>query len=238
MTFSFFLMKFLKAMSKIELIKEALKQNPFFCYLKEEHLEKLALIGEVLDYKKGESIFFEGKEANSTYLIIDGIVKIYKIGENGKEQIIHIFGKGELFAEIALIENQTYPASAEALTFTKLVAFRREKLKELFRNDPEIMTSILGICIFRLQKLISFIESIRLRDARKRVLYFLWELSENGKINPIKLGFKKHQIALLLGITPETFSRVLKGLKEEGIITEATGKKVLLNLDKLKEELV
>jgi len=224
-------------MSKIELVKEALKNNPFFCYLKEEHLGKLALIGEILDYKKGESIFFEGEEAHFTYLIIDGIVKIYKIGENGKEQIIHIFGKGEIFAEIALMENQTYPASAEALTFTKLVVFRREKLKELFRNHPEIMTSILGLCILRLQNLLSFIESIRLRDARKRVLYFLWELSESGKINPIRLGLKKHQIALLLGITPETFSRVLKDLKEEGILSESSGKKFLLNSKKLKEEL-
>jgi len=225
-------------MSKIGFIKEALKNNLFFGHLKEEHLEELALIGEVLDYRKGESIFWEGEKAHSAYLIADGIVKIYKIREDGKEQIIHIFGKGELFAEIALAENQTYPASAEALTPTKLVVFRRERLMELFRNQPEIMASILGVCVLRLQNLLSFIENIKLRDARKRVLYFLWELSEKGKANSVKLNFKKHQLALLLGITPETFSRVFKGLKEEGILSESTGKRVLLNLKKLKDELV
>jgi len=224
--------------SKNELIQEALKSNLFFGYLEEEYLEKLALIGEMCRYEKGATIFLEGEKAHTAYLIADGVVKIYKIGENGKEQIVHIFGKGEFFAEIALLENQTYPASAEALAPTKLVAFRRERLMELFRNHPEIMMGVLGVCVLRLQNFLSFIENIKLRDARKRVLYFLWELSEKGKTNSVRLSLKKHQLALLLGITPETFSRVLKGLKEEGILSESTGKGVLLNLKKLKDELV
>ncbi len=215
-----------------------LKKCVFFNSLSDEYIHSLSKITKVKEYRKREIIFREKDPADSVFIVFEGIVKIFKISEDGKEHIIHIFGEGEMFAEIALAQNQVYPAWAEALTNAKLGVINRKDLLNLIKEDPSLALSIIGICTIRLKNLVSLIENIRMRDARKRVLCFLWELTNNGKKDEIVLPINKSHISLLLGITPETFSRVLKNLKNENIVLKSIGnRKLKLNLEKVKSEI-
>lgn len=217
-------------------VLEALRLNTFFGSLNENYRKLLSTIATLKVVKKGETIFREGELATSLFLIIDGIVKIFKISEDGKEHTIHIFGSGEVFAEVALAENQTYPAWAVALTDVRLAIFERTKLLKLLKENPELSLSMVGVCVVRLKNLVSLIENVKMRDAKRRVIFFLWEKSEKGKKETLDMEISKKEASILLGITPETFSRVLKKLKEEGVIVKTVGnRKIQVNLEELRK---
>jgi CRP/FNR family transcriptional regulator len=77
-----------------------------------------------------------------------------------------------------------------------------------------------------------------MKNARERTLFFLWEMTEKGKKSEVTFSITQNQLSLLLGITPETFSRIIKKLKEENIILKTSGnRKFILAIDKLKESL-
>lgn len=215
-------------------VLQALKESMFFGLLDEKFLQLLSKVAIRKNFRKEEIIFKEGDPAKSLYFIINGLVKIFKISEEGKEHIIHIFGNGEVFAEVALVENQVYPAWAMALTDTEIAIFERGKILKLLRENPEIALGVISLCIRRLRELLSSIENLRAKDVRKRLMLFLWEKSERGKNEVVDIGIAKKDLAILLGMTPETFSRVLKKFKEEGIIVKSLdNKKIKINLRSL-----
>ncbi|MGB9807460.1 MAG: Crp/Fnr family transcriptional regulator [Thermosulfidibacteraceae bacterium] len=219
-------------------IENAFKNNLFFCHLEDKYIRMLSGITTVKSFKKGETIIKEGEKAMGLYIVIEGIVKIYKISKDGKEHIIHIFGEGEIFAEVSLAENQTYPAWAEALTDVKIGFIPRDLILANLRKDPTLALAMIGVCILRLKNLVLSIENIKMKNARERTLFFLWEMTEKGKKSEVTFSITQNQLSLLLGITPETFSRIIKKLKEENIILKTSGnRKFILAIDKLKESL-
>ncbi|MGB9668605.1 MAG: Crp/Fnr family transcriptional regulator, partial [Thermosulfidibacteraceae bacterium] len=135
-------------------------------------------------------------------------------------------------------ENQTYPAWAEALTDVKIGFIPRDLILANLRKDPTLALAMIGVCILRLKNLVLSIENIKMKNARERTLFFLWEMTEKGKKSEVTFSITQNQLSLLLGITPETFSRIIKKLKEENIILKTSGnRKFILAIDKLKESL-
>ncbi len=106
---------------------------PLFSGLAEAQLQELAMI--VIDqvFRRGQTIFLEGEEGNGFYVVNTGKVKIFKLSPDGKEQILHIFGPGEPFAEVPVFAGQRFPANAEALEESRLFFFPRAGI---FGTDP------------------------------------------------------------------------------------------------------
>lgn len=215
-------------MTEIRILR-VLRESTFFGLLDERVLKLLSKIAIRKSFKKDEVIFKEGDQARSLFFIVEGWVKIFKISEEGKEHIVHIFGNGEVFAEISLMENQVYPAWAVALTHTDVIIFERTRILKLLKENPELSLAILGLCIKRLRELLFSIE-IKTKDVRKRLMLFLWEKSDKGKNEVVDLEFTKKDLSILLGMTPETFSRILKKLKQEGVIIKSlNNRKIQIN---------
>jgi CRP/FNR family transcriptional regulator len=84
------------------------------------NLEALANILVEQNLKTGQIIFSEGTEATGFYAVISGGVKVFKVSPDGKEQIIHIFGPGEIFGEVPMFEGKNFPAHAETLERSRL----------------------------------------------------------------------------------------------------------------------
>ncbi|MCS7199374.1 MAG: Crp/Fnr family transcriptional regulator [Caldimicrobium sp.] len=199
-------------------IKDTLKHSLFFQTLPEDFLNRLAQIAILKKYDKNEQIFSEGERAYGFFIVVDGLVKIYKISSKGKEQILHIFGKGEVFAEIVLSSMDTYPAFASALVPTKLAFFEKRSFLKLIQQNPNLALYMIGIFAHRLKSLVKTIENLSLKDAPERLLSYLWDLSNQGNRSSFKLNVSKYHLALLLGISPETLSRLFLKFKEEGLL--------------------
>ncbi|MCF8053695.1 MAG: Crp/Fnr family transcriptional regulator [Deltaproteobacteria bacterium] len=204
--------------------EQALRALTLFEDLSDEMLVEVDSITIRKKVCKGESIFFAGQEGDRFYGIANGSVKIFKLSAEGNEQILHIFGEGEIFAEVAVFAGSTFPANARALEASELLIFRRDLFIALLSKNADLALKMLGILSARLRIMAFLVESISLKSVSGRVSSYLLGVDHKER-NWFPLTASKGDLARMLGTIPETFSRSLRRLQEQGII-EVAGKKV------------
>lgn len=167
----------------------------------------------------GTNFFSEGDDAIGFYVILSGKVKIFKLSQEGKEQIFHILEDHEPFGEAAVFAGEHYPASAQALAETPVLFFPRHKFVELISREPSLALSMLALLSMRLRKLTRLVENLSLKEVPGRLAaYLLYKINSNGSSATIELDVSKNQMAGLLGTIPETLSRILKRMTDEKLI--------------------
>lgn len=204
--------------------------------LPEPHLEKLSDILVDQTFNRSITIFSEGDEANGFYAVVSGRIKIFKISPDGKEQIIHIFGPGNIFGEVPMFAGGHFPAYAETIERSRVFFFPRNAFIELIKREPYLAMNMLAELSKKLRQLTRLVEELSLKEVPGRLAAYLLLLNEKmGGQNVIELDITKTQLAGLLGTIPETLSRILGRMVNQGII-EVSGKTIkILNLRALTE---
>jgi len=211
-----------------ENLKAFLKSTFYFSRLSEKDLERISNLCVVKKLAKKTHLFAEGDKATGFYLIKEGWIKIYKLSPEGKEMVVHIYGPGEIFGEIVLAGFEEYPVWAQALTESEVIFFEKKLFKNLISQSPDLCLILLATFALKIKEMLSNLENLTLKDAKERLMKFLYKASESSPDRVIKLEIPKAQLALLLGITPETLSRLFKKLEEEGVI-KVEGKYIWVN---------
>lgn len=200
-------------------IRQHLSQVDLFKGLTVEELEAIARIVSNKEYKKGQLVFSEGDEGVGFYLVISGRVKVYKLSPEGKEQIMHIFGPGQPFAEVPVFEGSRYPANAETMDNCKLFFFPKKGFVSLILENPSLAMNMLASLSQRLKQFSNLIETLSLKEVPGRLASYLLYLSDkNGSIDEFKLDIAKSQLASLLGTIPETLSRIFTKMGNRDLI--------------------
>ncbi len=197
-------------------------------FLGSDDEEIYGLISEISHVKsvgKREMLFFEGDEGHHLFFMTSGSIKLFKSNEEGKEAIIRFIEPGDLFAEIILYLKNRYPVSAMAIKPSKLLAIDAAKLFKFIKVHPDVAMKLIGNLASKSQYLVKMVENLTLEDIRGRFLNYLKHLSERTGGNTITLPVPKGELSMLLGVSPETFSRLLKKLAKDGII-DVAGKKI------------
>lgn len=201
---------------------------PLFKGLPETQLRALSHITVTRGLARGEMVFSEGDEATGFYVILSGKIKIYKLSWEGKEQILHIFGPGDPFGEVAVFSGERFPAHAEALEKSEVMLFPRQSFVELIGKDPSLAMNMLALLSLRLKHFTRLIEDLSLKEVPQRLASYLLYLGENrGDGDTVALKISKGQLASLLGTIPETLSRILNKLTSQQIIM-VEGRKIQL----------
>jgi len=91
---------------------QLISETILFKGLPDEHILELLKIAQEKEFVKNEMIFFEGDNGDGFYINVEGMVKVFKLSPEGKEQILHIFGPGEPYGEVPVFSGQTFPATA------------------------------------------------------------------------------------------------------------------------------
>lgn len=199
---------------------QVVSDSILFNGLPEPHLSAILNIAVEKRTEKGEMIFSEGDPGDGFYIISDGMVKIYKMSMDGKEQILHMFGPGELFGEVPVFSGQAFPANAEAAKSSRLFFFPRNAIVNLMASDPTLALNMLAVMARRLRMFTIQIENLSLKEVPARLAGYLLLLSEEqGSRKSVQLNISKGQLASFLGTIPETLSRILKRMSEQGLIT-------------------
>jgi CRP/FNR family transcriptional regulator len=192
---------------------------PLFHGLPEDHLRDLSQIAVNKYFNKAQVIFSEDEEANGFYVVVEGLVKIYKLSVEGKEQILHIFGPGEPFGEVPVFTGQHFPAHAEAIAESRLLFFPRDAFTDLIKKNPSLALNMLAVLSIRLLQFTVKIEHLSLKEVPGRLAAYLLDLSdEKGMDDSVDLKISKQQLASLLGTIPETLSRILAKMTKQGLI--------------------
>ena len=216
---------------------ELIRRSPLFQGLSEEDLAALATIGVPKSLAKGEVLFVEGAPSRGFFLVLEGAVKLAKVSPTGKEQILHVHGRGDVFAEGTLGEGATYPASAMATEGSRLLLFLKADFARLLVSRPAFATNLIARLSQRLRQMAALVEDLSLREAPSRLARYLIERAgdeiERGAV--VRLGIRKGELASLLGTRSETLSRLFRRLGEAGIIDVRGAEVTILDPDRLED---
>ena len=197
-----------------------LSNTSIFRGLPNDQLEIIGSIAVSRHHLKGEIIFSEGDDGNGFYVVASGMVKIYKLSPEGKEHILHVFGPGEPFGEVAVFTGQPFPANAEAIAESRLLFFPKSDFVRLITNTPSLTLNMLAVLSLRLRQFAVKIEDLSLKEVPGRLAsYLLLLVDEQGAGDTVQLIISKGQLASLLGTIPETLSRVLARMADQHLIS-------------------
>lgn len=184
---------------------------------------------------KGDLLFSDGQKASAFFIIVSGSIKIYKLSSEGNEHIIHVQVPGDLVAEAAIFDKETYPAFGEALEATTLIRISKENFITLLCRNPEMTIKILAAYSRRLRFLVGRLEELSLHDIKSRLATYICKNSQLKAGQYVcQLNFSKKDFAALLGTIPETLSRTLSFFKKQAILIEKGTKIIIQDIEKLK----
>jgi CRP/FNR family transcriptional regulator, dissimilatory nitrate respiration regulator len=205
-----------------------LSQTMMFQDLSVEQFLPIAQIAIAQFYSKGDIIFHQGDEGIGFFVVKSGRVKVFKVSGDGKEQILHIFGSGDHFAEVPAFDGDCFPASAAALEKSELLFFPRQSFLQLLETQPKLAINMLKSFARHLRLFSHLVDNLALREVPGRLANYLLGLCEQfDNAQTVELDLSKGQLAAKLGTIPETLSRVFSKLSREGAIT-VDGSKVTL----------
>jgi CRP/FNR family transcriptional regulator len=218
-----------------------LKKVPFFSQLEHEVLESLAETAIPKMWSKGEIIFSEGNPCPGLFVVHSGAVKIFKTSSKGREQVLAIETAGRAVAELAVLDEGPYPASAMAMDDAILLLILTRDFQNLCRRHPEIGFRIIKALAGRFRKLVGLVEALAFLEVGQRLAKFLFEkASQHEKSGSGQVEFtldQSHQeLAAQIGTVRELVSRSFGRFQEQEILSVKNRTVTVLNLERLREE--
>lgn len=214
---------------------------PIFNHLKYEEMLEIVKTSQTKNYKKGEMVFRAGEPSEHLYIVHKGQVKIYRLSESGKEQLIRVMEPGDFLGELALFTNDSLSSYAETMSDTEICAIHKSDMQELLLTNPSISLKILEVFSKRLNEAEKNMERFSSQDSEKRLANYLLDLAnlDDGSSlhNPVKitLPISKKDLASYIGMTRETLSRRLTSFQEQGFISQTGHRKItILDIDSLR----
>lgn len=209
---------------------------PIFNHLERHQMEEISKSIKSLSYKKGEIIYRPGDESDSLYIVKSGKVKIYRLSESGKEQLLHILNPGDFTGELALFRQSVHESFAEAMENTNICMITRPDLQKFLEKYPSISIKMLAILSERLDAIEKQSTSFATLSVEKRLVDFLIESAQNQD-KEFTLPMSQKDLASYLGTTPESISRKLTALEDEGYIRQLPRRKIkIINIKGLLEK--
>ncbi len=184
-------------------------------------------------YDKGIDLFIEGEDAHGLFLLRSGIVKIYKIGENGREQIVHLAYPGDSVAELPLFDGGPYPSSAAALESAEVLYIPRQFFIDIMDARPELYKQIVKTLAKRMRKLVELVEDLSLRQVKQRLARLI--LKESKGRTAFILPFTNDEIAARLGSVRDVISRTFTALQNDNLITLSGRHLSIINKTELED---
>lgn len=173
---------------------------------------------EVLTFKKGKLIFYESGIPTGVFLIETGKAKIYKTGLDGKDQIFYIYKTGDLLGYHALLCNEQYEDSCEALEECKIHFVSKTNFNMLLDKIPNLNQLIIQNMSHEFGVLVNTITILAQKSLRERLALYLLILKEKYVVQNGDILLPREDLANIVGTARESLGRLLKEFKEEQLI--------------------
>ena len=203
-----------KPNNKLQYIK-FLSELPLFNDIQDQEIKSILSLIKVRNYKKGEILSINVDKRPRLYITLDGQFKLTKVNERGGEMIIKVVNKGEVVSPMHF--SHYYEVSAQFIKETALLYLSEDTVNKLVKDNPSFAKNIINMLAEDIQSLMMTAEVWRLKNTTERVGWYLASVNTN---NMGKLPISKSLLASHLGMTPESLSRALKKLSNEGIKIE------------------
>lgn len=180
----------------------------------------------------GKDVFVEGDRADAIALLLSGAVRVYKIGETGREITLYRFGVGEscILTANAILSQQSFPAIATVEQDADAVMIPADAFRDWVRRFDLWRGFVFDLLSQRLTSVLAIVDEVAFRRVDTRVAGLLLNRSKNQ--NPIRITHQ--EIAAELGSSREVISRILEGFASEGMIRAARGIIEILEVESLR----
>ena len=206
--------------------------------LNKEELIKMADCKTSYTIKKGEPLFEEGEMVNGVFCVKQGVCKMTKLSNNGKDQIVKLAKPGELLGQRSMISDEAANLSAIALEDMEVCFIPKSEIMGFFNENNQFSMSMMKSVCGDLKIAADHMVNMAQKTVKQRLAETLLYLEENFGINEdksLRLQLSRDELAGMIGTATESCIRLLSEFNKNGLI-ELTGKKItLLNKDLLKK---
>jgi len=194
---------------------------PLFSGLGRDELGHLIRDARTEQRPGGALLFLHGDPASHFYVVLSGLVKLYRATAEGNESVIAILPRGDSFAEAAAFEEATYPVSAAVVDSARLLVIPAQPFLDRMLADKRLALKVLASMARRLRQLVHQVEELSLKTTVERLAAYLAGLTDvaEGAVE-LRLPIEKALIARHLGMQPETLSRSFARLRAAGVAGE------------------
>jgi len=172
---------------------------------------------ELQDFKKGEVLFERGQVLSDLFVLLTGHVKLTIPANDGERKVVALLNPGDVFGESSLVPGSTSLVKAQALDNGSMFRICVKDLGATVDRVSGLNLWLLSRLGIRIREHIHDIESVTYKSAAQRVAEYVLQQPRQG--DETKLKFHKRTIASKLGLQPETLSRSLKQLVQDGLIS-------------------
>ena len=197
-------------------VKQALRSGHFLTDVDEAVLDEIASKCTEKGHFKNETIFREGDAPRGLIVVREGAVKIFKIGDTGREQILEIEGPGRSVAELPLFDGLPYPASCATVADSVILTVRVREFQAILERHPAVSRAIIASLSRRLRRMVMLVQELSLKDVRGRLADLLVELA--GASDSVEMTLSHQELAARIGTVREIVTRTLGRMAQEGAI--------------------
>ena len=218
--------------------KCALETGAIFQHLKHDEIERLNFEKDFRQYKRGEVLYTEGNRISGFFCINSGIIKVFKTGSDGKEQIIRFAKTGEIIAYRSVLSNEVACTTAEVIEDCQVCFIPSEILISFVKANSTFAFELLKLACDELGEANSFITEIAQKTVRERLAEILLLLITEFGLDEqrfLKISLTREELANIVGTATESVIRLLSEFKTDKLV-ELNGRKIkILNIHGLKK---
>lgn len=214
--------------------KQCISIVPIFNHLDPAEMNEIVKTTNSVTHPRGQTIYSAGESSDGLYIVHKGRVKIYRLSETGKEQLVRILTPGDFTGELSLFTESVHDAYAEAMEPVELCVMDRQHFQRFLLKYPAISLKVLTEFSSRLAKTEKQAANIAMETVDTRIAMYLAELTEQTKSDAITLPMSRKDLASHLGTSPETISRKLAEFEDAGCIRQTSQRDIhIVDLDAL-----
>jgi CRP/FNR family transcriptional regulator len=221
---------------------ETLRRVPFFAVLPLEELTALASHCIVRNLSQDEILVSEGEPCEGLFVVQSGAIKVFKMAENGREQVLVIERPGSTVGELPIFDGGTFPASAAALENSTLLFLPKREFLDLCRRNSEVAFAVIRSLAWRFRYLTSLVEELSLKEVSHRLARFLRDRALRLGIRTKRgvefpLEETNQQIAAEIGTVRDLVSRNLRRFVDRGILRLERRRVIVLDMAELEAQI-
>jgi CRP-like cAMP-binding protein len=220
---------------------DTLRRVTFFAVLPGEEIENLAGHCAARRLAKDNILFSEGDACEGLFVVQSGAIKVFKMADSGREQVIGIDRAGSTVGELPLFDGGAYPASAAALEDSTLLFLPKREFLLLVRQNSEVAFAVIRSLAWRFRYLTTLVEELSLKEVSHRLARFLRDRAVRDGIRTRRgiefpLQETNQEIAAEIGTVRDLVSRNLRRFVDRGIIRLELRRVIVLDMPEMEAQ--
>ena len=218
--------------------KCAFDSASIFRYLNTDEVTTINFEKDFRQYKRGDILYQEGNRISGFYCINKGIIKVFKTGFDGKEQIIRFAKKGDIIAYRSVLSNEPACTSAKVIEDCSVCFIPSEILVSFIKTNPNFALELVKLACHELGEANSFITDIAQKTVRERLAEILLFLVNDFGLDSqqfLNISLTREELANIVGTATESVIRLLSEFKSDRLV-ELNGRRIrILNTKGLEK---